>query len=104
MCWDALGAWRLVVDAPSTLTVADVHPGAVTLASLSRDDLDHCTGGARHGGDVIGAADGLHVHRTTLYYRLNRIQELTGVDLRHGAARTDLQVALWLDAYRQMPA
>ena len=53
------------------------------------------------GGDVAAAAEALRVHRTTLYYRLDRIQELTGVDLRAGHGRTDLQLALWLAAYRR---
>lgn len=56
------------------------------------------------GGDVAAAAEALRVHRTTLYYRLDRIQELTGVDLRAGAGRTDLQLALWLAAYRRAGA
>jgi DNA-binding PucR family transcriptional regulator len=42
----------------------------------------------------------LHLHRTTLY-RLDRIAELTGVDLRDGRRRTDLQLALWLNTYRR---
>jgi DNA-binding PucR family transcriptional regulator len=41
------------------------------------------------------------LHRATLYYRLDRIAELTGVDLCEGRSRTDLQLALWLDAYRR---
>ena len=40
----------------------------------------------------------------TPYYLLDRIQELTGVDLRAGAGRTDLQLALWLAAYRRARA
>lgn len=48
------------------------------------------------------AAEELHVHRTTLYYRLDRIKELTGADLRDGATRTDLQLALRLHAYRSL--
>jgi DNA-binding PucR family transcriptional regulator len=56
------------------------------------------------GGDITAAAEALRVHRTTLYYRLDRIQELTGVDLRAGVGRTDLQLALWLAAYRQTGA
>jgi hypothetical protein len=43
----------------------------------------------------------LRVHHTTLYYRLDRIQELTGVDLRAEVGRTDLQLALWLAVYRR---
>jgi sugar diacid utilization regulator len=99
--WDALGAWRLIIDAPRDLTVAQLHPAAETLASLPRDDL-LTTGRTVHDlGDVTAAAERLHLHRTTLYYRLDRIAELTGVDLREGRRRTDLQLALWLDAYRR---
>jgi hypothetical protein len=99
--WDALGAWRLVVDAPDDLDVGAVHPAAETLAALPRPELLHTTRTVLDlGGDVAAAAERLHVHRTTLYYRLDRIAELTGVDLRQGRSRTDLQLALWLVAYR----
>jgi len=54
------------------------------------------------GGDVAAAAGRLYIHRTTLYYRLDRIADLIGVDLRHSAERTDLQLALWLAAYRRV--
>src|SRR4051794_34153237 len=99
--WDALGAWRLVVDAPDDLPVASVHPAAETLAALPRADLMSTARTVLDlGGDVAAAAERLPLHRTTLYYRLDRITELTGVDLRDGRTRTDLQLALWLAAYR----
>jgi hypothetical protein len=99
--WDALGAWRLVVEAPEDLAVAAVHPAAETLAGLPQPDLMTTARTVLDlGGDVAGAAALLHLHRTTLYYRLDRIAELTGVDLRSGRDRTDLQLALWLVAYR----
>jgi hypothetical protein len=101
--WDALGAWRLIVEAPASVMPADLHPGAEILAQGPRDEL---TTTARvvldHGGEVAAAARELHVHRTTLYYRLDRITELTGVDLRSGPTRTNLQLALWLAAYRNV--
>lgn len=101
--WDALGAWRFIVEAPDSLTVAQVHPGAEVLVRQHRDDL---VATARafvdHGGDAAAVAEELHVHRTTLYYRLNRIEELAGVDLRSGPDRTSLQLALWLAAYRRV--
>lgn len=103
--WEALGAWRLVVDAPEELAVGEVHPAAEVLASLPRRDLMVSARTVLDlGGDVAAAAQQLHVHRTTLYYRLDRIAELTGVDLRDGRSRTDLQVALWLAAYREASA
>jgi hypothetical protein len=99
--WDGLGAWRLIVEAPESLRPADLHPGAETLAQQSNTALMTTTRVILDlGGDVAAAAQALHVHRTTLYYRMDRIRELTGVDLRTGAARIDLQLALWLAAYR----
>jgi PucR C-terminal helix-turn-helix domain len=99
--WDGLGAWRLVVEAPASLTPAAVHPGADILAGQPRTDLvDTARVVLDNGGDIAAAAQILHLHRTTLYYRLDRIASLTGVDLRAGPTRTDLQLALWLAAYR----
>jgi hypothetical protein len=103
--WDALGGWRLIVDAPAPLAVADLHPGAEVLARHTRVDLLTTARVLLDlGGDVTAAAQALHVQRTTLYYRLDRIVELTGVDLRDGVARADLQLALWLAAYRRAVA
>jgi hypothetical protein len=103
--WDGLGGWRLIVEAPASLTVGQLHPGAEILADQPRTDLLTT---ARvvldHGGDIAAASHELHVHRTTLYYRLDRITALTGVDLRTGSTRTDLQLALWLAAYRSVPS
>jgi PucR C-terminal helix-turn-helix domain len=100
--WDGLAAWRLVVDAPESLSAAEVHPGAEVLAGQPRTDLMTTARVVLDlGGDIAAAAEALHLHRTTLYYRLDRIRELTGVDLRDGSGRTDLQLALWLAAYRR---
>jgi hypothetical protein len=101
LSWDALGAWRLIIEAPESLSPSDIHPGVAALArqpnttlmTTAREILDH-------GGDIAVAAKMLHLHRTTLYYRIDRILELTGVDLRSGPTRIDLQLALWLAAYR----
>ncbi|HEY0240378.1 MAG TPA: helix-turn-helix domain-containing protein [Friedmanniella sp.] len=99
--WDALGAWRLVVEAPDDLPATAIHPAAGALADLPRTDLMATARTVLDlGGDVAAAAERLHLHRTTLYYRLDRIARLTGVDLREGRSRTDLQLALWLVAYR----
>jgi ligand-binding sensor protein/sugar diacid utilization regulator/GAF domain-containing protein len=46
------------------------------------------------GGNLEEAARRLHVHVSTLRYRLGRITELTGVNLRDPRATLDLQVAL----------
>ena len=48
------------------------------------------------GSNVATTAADLHLHRTTIYYRLNRLQESTGIDLTDGSSR--LLVHLWLKA------
>ena len=55
----------------------------------------------RRPGALAAAAAALHVHRTTLYYRLARIRELIGTEVRTGEVGTALQLALWLDVYRR---
>lgn len=48
------------------------------------------------GGNGVSTAEVLHIHRSTLNYRLSRIMQICGVDLQNPAVRTDLQVALKL--------
>ena len=101
--YDSLGSWLLVVEAPDPLEPREVHPGVDALTADPRGDLLTTARTVLDlGGDVSAAAEELHVHRTTLYYRLDRIKELTGADLRDGATRTDLQLALRLHAYRSL--
>ncbi|MDQ1742937.1 MAG: hypothetical protein QOE23_1276 [Pseudonocardiales bacterium] len=99
--WDALGGWHLIVNAPDELAVADVHPGAPALAAPGRADLLLTARALLDaGGDVARTAQRLHIHRTTLYYRIERIEVVTGVNLKTGADRDDLHLALRLWAYR----
>jgi PucR family transcriptional regulator, purine catabolism regulatory protein len=48
------------------------------------------------GGNGVQTADLLHIHRSTLNYRLARIVEICNVDLSDPLTRTNLQVALKL--------
>jgi hypothetical protein len=85
--WDELGPWRLV----GRLTGADpvVRPllAEPLLAATAETFLD-CAGSASR------AAGHLQVHRQTLYYRLTRIEELTGLDLADGEDRLLLHASL----------
>lgn len=49
-----------------------------------------------HHGNVSQTAEALYIHRNTLSYRLDRIQELTGQDLEDPDERLALQLALKL--------
>ena len=48
------------------------------------------------GGNGVSTADTLHIHRSTLNYRLQRISQICGVDLSQPTVRLDLQIALKL--------
>ena len=48
------------------------------------------------GGNSVQTADSLHIHRSTLNYRLARIKEICAVDLSSPDTRLNLQIALKL--------
>jgi len=48
-------------------------------------------------GSPTDAADRLHLHRNTVLYRLGRIEDLLGVDLRNAEVRLGLHLALKID-------
>jgi hypothetical protein len=99
--WAGLGSWHLIIAAAAELRPRDIHPAVDRLAELPRTDLVTTARTTLElGGDVAAAAEVLHIHRTTLYYRLDRIADLTGVDVRTSPDRLDLQLALRLAAYR----
>ena len=65
---------------PATIVaLAEHRRGAQLLEALE--------GLLEHGGDVAEAARALSMHRATLYRRLERIEEITGLDLRRGDDR-----------------
>jgi purine catabolism regulator len=49
-----------------------------------------------HHGNISRAAEALHLHRNSLIYRLERIAEIAGTDLREAENRFALQLALRL--------
>lgn len=60
-----------------------------------RADLVHTLGVyLDHGGNYDATAAALHIHRSTLRYRLQRIRELSGHDLAHTDTRLNLHVAV----------
>ncbi|MBQ6490743.1 MAG: helix-turn-helix domain-containing protein [Atopobiaceae bacterium] len=54
-----------------------------------------------HVGDPVAAAEALHVHRNTLLYRINKVRELTGMDLTDGNERLAAQLYFRLDECRR---
>jgi PucR family transcriptional regulator, proline-responsive transcriptional activator len=91
--WADLGPYRvlMLMSSPVSPTVlAPLESAANSAAMLTRTletylDL---------GGDVQRTATRLHLHRTSLYYRLGRVAEVLGADLDDGLTRLNLHLAL----------
>ena len=71
-------------DLPHALRVLDAQ---------SEDTLSVIEKYLDNAGNVVLTSEQLHLHRTTVYYRLSRFRELTGLDLDQGEVR--LLLHLW---------
>ena len=101
--WSDLGSWRTVAvlaqgytDNPTDL-VPLVHPGILALIRDDRSDLIHTLDVyLAQGGDARGTATALHLHRSSLYYRLEKIADAIGDDLHDGDVRFELMLSIRL--------
>lgn len=92
--WDDLRAQRLLSALPPS-ALGDLPEGV--LALLENEQLSHTLETYLDlAGDVKRTAAELWLHRTSLYYRLRRIEEIAGVDLNRGEDRLLCHVALRL--------
>lgn len=97
--WAELGIYRLLAELPfDRITTEALHPALTALvdADPSGDLLATLETFLDLAGDVKASADRLFVHRTTLYHRLGRIEEIGGVSLRRGSDRLALHLGLKL--------
>jgi hypothetical protein len=92
--WSAIGPYRLLAALPRTPGTAPDHavrallaPPHTELARTAEVFLDRA-------GQASRTATELGIHRQTLYYRLARVQQLTGLDLNDGTDRLLLHMAL----------
>ncbi|MGR6319456.1 helix-turn-helix domain-containing protein [Micromonospora soli] len=99
VAWSELGIYRLLsgVDARQ-LDAARVHPG---LGRLLDDEsqqvlLETLEAYLDLAGNAHATAERLRLHRTTLYYRLQRVEQLADTDLKDGNERLCLHLALKL--------
>lgn len=90
--WSAIGPYRLLTALPAEAAAdaavrALLTPPHKDLARTAEVFLD-CAGQASRTAAALG------IHRQTLYYRLSRVQQLTGLDLNDGEDRLLLHMAL----------
>ncbi|WP_328719244.1 helix-turn-helix domain-containing protein [Streptomyces sp. NBC_00247] len=91
--WSGIGPYRLLTAlshapaGPDPSVVALLAPAHAELARTAETFLDLA-------GQASRTAAELGIHRQTLYYRLSRVQQLTGLDLASGEDRLLLHMAL----------
>ncbi|MFI6503930.1 PucR family transcriptional regulator [Nonomuraea typhae] len=95
---DQLGVYGLLARIPDgELNASSVPTGLLDLLSSGargRQLADTLEAYLENAGDGPATAEQLFVHRTTLYYRLQRIEELTGARLSDGGDRLAFHLGL----------
>jgi DNA-binding PucR family transcriptional regulator len=97
--WSQLGIYRVLSQLSSeVLSNAGVHPGLEKLIEdpASRPLLETLETYLDLAGNAHATAVQMNVHRTSVYYRLQRVEQLVGTDLRNGNERLSLHLALKL--------
>ncbi len=96
--WDELGVYRTLVRFPDDLGAEALHPGLVLLLRDGAHEqlVETLETYLDRAGDVKATAEALNLHRATLYYRLQRIEEITGARLKVGEDRLALHLGLRL--------
>ncbi|MFF7813373.1 PucR family transcriptional regulator [Streptomyces sp. NPDC007945] len=95
--WEALGELAVLLQLPEHALNASLVPKPLrTLTDAHGGDRlrDTLRCFLEHAGSVPRTAETLGIHRTSLYYRLRQIQEITGLDLDDGAHRLTLHLGL----------
>lgn len=93
---DDLNVYGLLAEVPPQHLARSLHPGVRRLLERGSDGQDALAETLEtfldSGCDVKFTTEQLHVHRATLYYRLNRAREVTGLDHNDGIHRLTLHL------------
>jgi len=91
--WGQLGIYRrlLATSNPTRWNARTPVDGEAPSIAMLRRTLEAYLD---NGGDIPRTVAELHIHRTTLYYRLERLTAVHAIDLDDGLVRTDLHLAL----------
>ncbi|MBC6457919.1 PucR family transcriptional regulator, partial [Actinomadura sp. HBU206391] len=97
--WSQLGIYRVLSRLTSEeMRNACVHPGLEKLLGdpANRPLLETLETYLDLAGNAHATAERMNLHRTSLYYRLQRLEQLAGTDLKNGNERLSLHLALKL--------
>ena len=91
--WADLGVERFLTSLPAEELAAAVDPRVRRLVDASPELVPTVERYLAAAGAIAPVAEALHIHRTTLYHRLE-VAGRSGLDLRRGADRTVVDVGL----------
>ena len=95
--WVDLGPQALLLQIPVGELEPEILPDEIQrLLAVDKDGrlIETLRVFLDRAGNMPATADALHIHRTTLYYRLDRIATLARLDLDDGATRLALHLSL----------
>ncbi|NRQ35324.1 helix-turn-helix domain-containing protein [Nonomuraea sp. NN258] len=92
--WARLGVYRMLTHLPDQ----ELHPGLETLLADEQHLplLETLETYLDLAGSAVATSRALRLHRTSLYYRLQRVEELARTDLKDGGERLALHLSLKL--------
>ncbi len=98
--WGELGSYRIIAELAGSARPALAGPPPTLAALLESSEgevlVDTLEQYLERAGDVNATANALFLHRSSVYQRLRRIEELTGADLHDGDRRLELHLAIKL--------
>lgn len=92
--WGSLGVYRLLATVPAEA----IHPGVAALLAAGEHVplLETLETYLDLAASAVETSKVLRLHRTSLYYRLQRVESLTGTSLKDGGDRLVLHLSLKL--------
>lgn len=96
VAWDELGVFRALTQLPAGDDTVIDRRVLWLLDNLDPETIETLEIYLDLGCDVKNTSARLHVHRATLYYRLRKVEESAGIDLRDGLDRLAVHLGLKL--------
>lgn len=99
--YDNLGVYKIIVGVKDRKVLLKFYNDTLGKldeleATKKEDFLKTLSLYLKTGGNILQIAKLNNAHRNTILYRINRLEEILGIDLSDGETRTALQVALYL--------
>lgn len=91
--WNELGSVK-VLSLQDADVLSDTVASRIAALSSETELLETVEHYLDHGRKPDLVADSLHIHRGTLYYRLRKFEEATGMNLESGQDRLSIQLSL----------